>query len=198
MRNQQLNAPSGATPRRSSTKHRLGIIGAFLVGTLAVGGVSLAGAGTAALAAPASHGEGEVFTLKLNEFPPPPVVDDQPVEDATAKITRNSSGVTINIRTVGLDAHHAYTAWALVFNCGNTADCAFEPPVRLAGHIVGGSGNASFNGHLAAGGGFDDPMGAEFHIVIADHGHVNDVTLPGDIQTPVPPPNWRQVAIFAP
>lgn len=194
MRNQQLNAPSGATPRRSSTKHRLGIIGAFLV-------VSLAGAGTTASAAPASHGEGAVFTLKLSGNPPPapPVEDDQPVEEATAKITRNSSGVTINIRTVGLDAHHAYTAWALVFNCGNTTDCEFvRPPVRLAGHIVGGSGNASFNGHLAAGGGFDDPMGAEFHIVIADHGHVNDVTLPGDIKEPVPPPNWRQVAIFAP
>ena len=195
MRNQQLNAPSGATPKRSSTKHRLGIIGAFLVGTLAVGGVSLAGAGAQSM----------TDTQTMFDF-----ATGNPVP-GDSHLTRTKNDVFVLVEAEGLVAGGAHTLWFIVFNepgecsdmCGEddifNADGSLNEAGVMAAEI--GIGNASGNvaradgtielgGHLERNGGpaghqilFPaglDPEGdslltvsgkkAEVHVILQTHG----------------------------
>ena len=152
----------------------------------------------------AVQGTGDVFELVPNPGGTPPVKDGDAVEGATASITRNTKGVTINIHTVGLDPNHAYTVWVIEVNCGAPV-CR---PVRLAGHIVGASGVGNFSGRLDLNDDpskpVQDPFGGEFHCIITDHGPIDPKDLPGAIKTPLPPfapdgtQNWEQVVIFNP
>ena len=126
-------------------------------------------------------------------------------DDARAKLTRTSSGISYSINTHSLRAGHAYTVWVLVIN--NPAACEHSPCVPTdilknpdtesqvtygGGHVVGSSGNGGFGGHLArgplsegwlAGQGLEDPLGAEIHLVLNDHGPKLAGFMPGMIRT---------------
>lgn len=129
-----------------------------------------------------------------------------PVGDgATAQIVRTEEGLSYSLRTSGLRAGHAYTLWVVVMN--NPGACATTPcgaPEILtnpavggqitygAGHVVGGSGQAGFGGTLRAGAipngwlsgvGLTNPLGAEVHLVLNDHGPVLNEYMPEMIQT---------------
>jgi hypothetical protein len=130
-----------------------------------------------------------------------------------SQLVRTNSGISMNLRTTGLDPGHAYTIWWVVFN--NPDDCQdgqgmiqcgmadlTDPDVHLtlataAGHIIGNSGRGNFGGALKAG---DDsnltgegtvldskalmnPRGAEVHLVVRDHGPLVPEWLPDQIQT---------------
>jgi len=149
-----------------------------------------------ALAGPAVHGSGMVVETMVNpSFPNagPPWLPDytKPVEGWTTKILRSKKGITVNVHAVGLNPHHAYTAW--IGEVGN------GKAILLTGHLVGGSGISTFSGRLD----FNsekpviDPLGGEFHVIIADHGHKDelDPPLPAAIKTPFGSV-WTHVAIF--
>jgi hypothetical protein len=127
-----------------------------------------------------------------------------PVGGATASLVRTSSGVSATLRTSELLANHAYTVWFVAIN--NPAACASSPcsgPDILlnpgtdgqvtygAGHVVGASGQTGFAVHMPVGpiGGwlpdrvFDNPLGAEIHLVLNDHGPVLAEHMPGMIHT---------------
>jgi hypothetical protein len=124
---------------------------------------------------------------------------------ATAKLVRTSQGLSYSIQTNQLNPGHAYTVWVVVIN--NPAACTASPcsaqdilqsPLTDAqvtygtGHVVGGSGQAGFGGALRAGPiptgwlpgqGLDDPLGAQVHFVLNDHGPKIPEFLPEMIQT---------------
>ena len=126
-------------------------------------------------------------------------------EGARAKLTRTPNGISYAINTRNLRAGHAYTVWVLVIN--NPAACAASPCVPTdilknpetqsqvtygAGHVVGSSGAAGFGGHIARGAlpdgwlpgqGLDDPLSAEIHLVLNDHGPKIADFMPGMIRT---------------
>ncbi len=126
-------------------------------------------------------------------------------DGARAKLTRTSNGISYAIDTHSLRAGHAYTVWVLVIN--NPAACVASPcaPTDIlknpetdsqvtygTGHVVGSSGQAGFGGHIARGplpagwlpgGGLEDPLGAEIHLVLNDHGPKLAQFMPGMIRT---------------
>lgn len=127
-------------------------------------------------------------------------------DGARAKLTRTSNGISYAINTHGLRAGHAYTVWVVVIN--NPAACASSPcapnPDILknpstdsqliygTGHLVGSSGRTGFGGHVARGPlpegwlpdqGLEDPLGAEIHLVLNDHGPKLASFMPGMIRT---------------
>jgi hypothetical protein len=127
-------------------------------------------------------------------------------DGATAQLVRTENGISYSIRTEGLRAGHAYTLWVVVIN--NPAACTVipcSPPVDIigspatnsqviygGGHVVGGDGQAGFGGHLSTGPlpegwlanrGLDNPLGAEVHLVLNDHGPVLTEFMPEMIQT---------------
>lgn len=135
---------------------------------------------------PAERQQSQVFSL----------ADQQPVEGAVARLVRTDSGAAFNLRTSGLEKGHAVSIWWVIFN--NPDACAgdpcqvfdlFNPAVNAAvqaggGHVIGGSGEASFAGHLnegqitnehpafIGGPGLVDARGAEIHLVVRSHGPV--------------------------
>ena len=143
-----------------------------------------------ALAGPAVKGTGEVFTT----VGPPPSGPGDPVEGWTAKILRSDKAVTIKIQAVDLNPHHAYTVWV------NDVSCPLQGPacgMFLAGHIVGGSGKATFSGRVSLNNpALVDPFGG-IHVVIADHGPLDPSLLPGAIKKPAGGV-WSHVVIFDP
>ena len=126
-------------------------------------------------------------------------------EGAVAQLRRNDNGISYSISTTGLRAGHAHTVWVVVINnraaCTATpcspADILLNPATQSqvtygSGHVVGASGEAGFGGALKRGSlpdgwlpgqGLDDPMGAEVHLVINDHGPVLPDLMPEMIHT---------------
>lgn len=126
-------------------------------------------------------------------------------EKANAQLVRNENGISYSVSTEGLQPGHAYTVWVVVIN--NPTACTASPcspqdillnPATNAqvtyggGHVVGGNGQAGFGGHLDAGPlpagwltgrGLDNPLGADVHLVLNDHGPVLPELLPEMIQT---------------
>lgn len=122
-------------------------------------------------------------------------------EVGSSRLVRTTRGYSVNLSTTGLQAGHAVTLWAVIFN--KPEQCAASPcmepdifnpmvmadVVYTAGHVVGGSGQATFAGHRnegdasgsilpALGGmaiGLMDARTAEIHFVVRDHGPI----LPG-------------------
>ena len=116
-----------------------------------------------------------------------------------AKLVRGPNGISANFKTSELPAGQAVTLWFIVFNnpagC-NTSPCSvpadvFNPAAEAdflwgGGHVTGGSGRATFAGHLAVGDtsgsgmteigfpelalGLTDPAGAEVHLALHSHG----------------------------
>lgn len=140
------------------------------------------------------------------------------VEGASAALIRTDDGISYRFDTRGLTPGNAYTLWLVVID--HPESCVHSPCVGgdflvnaapdaqvtyAAGHVVGGTGNATFAGHLAAGPvdgwlpdrSFDNPRGAEVHLVVNDHGPKLAGHMPGMIRTyrggcsddsPFPPP----------
>jgi hypothetical protein len=112
------------------------------------------------------------------------------VEGAQAELFSTENGITMNFRTTGLENGHVYTAWWIIFN--NPENCAAAPcaPSDIGGDgvnanvtyadgiLVSDEGRMEFAGSLAAGdipeAWFGDPLsnplGAEVHLVVHDHG----------------------------
>jgi hypothetical protein len=126
------------------------------------------------------------------------------VAGAEASLVRNANGISYRINTTELLAGHAYTLWLVVVN--NPAACDPSPctapdiindPVTdsqvtyAAGHVVGGSGEGTFAGAVRTGPldgwlsarSLEDPMKAEVHLVMNDHGPALAEHLPGMIHT---------------
>lgn len=129
---------------------------------------------------------------------------DQVIEDASSKLQRHDDHVTMAFQTSELTAGEAHTVWWVVFNNPEacyTSPCSlrdFPPGLTppgfgdgnaaaqssqgyAAGHVVGGSGRATFAGRLVEGQPFQpgpgsfgpgllDPERAEIHLVIRTHG----------------------------
>ena len=115
-------------------------------------------------------------------------------EKAVATLMRNSGGISFQITAPNLNPGHAYTVWLVVVN--NPAACNPKPctapdiitnPATNSQVTQAGGGVASSNGTLGFGGvvpkgpltdgwlagrGLDDPLGAEIHFVINNHGPV--------------------------
>jgi hypothetical protein len=122
-----------------------------------------------------------------------------------AQLVRTGNGISYSLRTDRLRAGHAYTVWVVVVN--DPQECAATPcsPQDLilnpqtnaqvtfgTGHVVGGSGEAGFGGALRRGPipagwnpdqGLDDPLGAEVHLVLNDHGQKLPAYMPEMIHT---------------
>ena len=132
------------------------------------------------------------------------------VPGASSKITRNRSGATSTLHTSGLTPGNALTLWMVVFNV--PGECATSPcgeadvapgtdaevdVIYVAGHVVGGSGKATFSGRRATGDnskslfaqfgapapGLTDPLGAEMHLIVRDHGPAIPGQIPDQIHT---------------
>jgi hypothetical protein len=152
---------------------------AALIAALAIG---------SALAATAQADQPvERSTSYLYTWPPPGVQ----VPGALSRLSRTDQGITLDIKTSGLDAGAAYTVWWIVFNVPD--ECAppgcsgadFGNPLVEAsalwatGHVIGGNGKANFAAHLQEskphgqvlfGPGLTDAKGAEIHLVVRSHG----------------------------
>jgi len=116
-----------------------------------------------------------------------------PVGDgATATLIRRADGVSFRIQTNNLRPGHAYTVWFVVIN--NPSACTASPcsgpdivlnaatnsqVTYATGHVVGESGQGTFAGSFRAGElpdgwfagrGLGDPLTADIHLVLNDHG----------------------------
>ncbi len=116
------------------------------------------------------------------------------VAGARATLVTNDAGARMLLHTEDLQPGHAYTVWVVIFNrpegCAaypnpcTSGDVLFRTGAVLGevvygtGHVVGGSGQASFAMHVSKGdvprgwfgNGFTNPRGAEVHLVLMDHG----------------------------
>ena len=119
--------------------------------------------------------------------------DGSTIQDAYSTIVRNQAGVGMTFHTLGLIAGDAYTVWWIVFNnpdmCapGHRFRCAVSDLTNpatgssvlyAAGHVIGGEGVGNFGSYLNVGdtsgaimgNGLTNPMGADVHLVVRDHG----------------------------
>ena len=97
------------------------------------------------------------------------------------------------MNTSDLVAGNVYTHWAFTFsspeNCVGACgpDDMANPDVGLvvaqvAGHVTGASGNVNFGGIIAV----VNARGAEYHIVVAEHGALDPGIMPDQIKPPGP------------
>lgn len=118
--------------------------------------------------------------------------DVREIEGSRAELFVTEEGMTMNFQTAELEEGHVYTAWVAIIN--NPENCASNPcagPDILTntnntnteltygdGILVGSDLRMEFAGFVPAGdvpeawygNGFSNPLGAEIHIVINDHG----------------------------
>jgi hypothetical protein len=126
-------------------------------------------------------------------------------ESARAQLVRTENGISYSLRTERLQPGHAYTLWVVVIN--NPDACTASPctPVNIlqnpatnsqviygGGHVVGGEGHGGFAGHLSTGPlpagwlpdrGLVNPMGADVHLILNDHGPMLTEFMPEMIHT---------------
>lgn len=124
---------------------------------------------------------------------------------AAAALVRRDNGVSFTFQTANLRPGNAYTVWFVVVNnpsACTTIPCS-APDIILnpatnsqltygAGHIAGGAGQATFAGAFQAGAlpdgwlagrGLEQPLTAEIHLVLNDHGPALAAYLPDMIKT---------------
>lgn len=128
----------------------------------------------------------------------------------SSRLVRTPNGITFNLSTSDLTAGHAYTLWFVAFNepalcavpneCGpdDVVNAAAKPDMMYAaGRVVAGSGTATFAGHMKVAdtsgsinapvglpaNGLLDPLGAEIHLAVHDHGPMIAEHMPDMIQT---------------
>jgi hypothetical protein len=115
------------------------------------------------------------------------------VEGSTVSLVATDSKATITVNTGDLVAGNVYTLWAFTFSSPeNCVDgCGFDDVARdaagigfdvqqVAGHATGASDNVNFGGNIAV----VNAQGAEYHIVVADHGPLDPDIMPDQIKTP--------------
>lgn len=126
-------------------------------------------------------------------------VDGSQVAGAWSSLATSNAGGKVTLQTTDLATGHTVTIWWVIFN--EPQNCIHSPApglacgpgdlppfggdpsvvssvVYAAGHVVGGSGNATFSGRLATGDasdalwgpGLTKPTTAEIHFVVHDHG----------------------------
>jgi hypothetical protein len=148
-----------------------------------------------AAAAPAAHDSAPMLTL-------PGFVE---VQDSSASLVATSEGASITVHTSGLVPGNVYTLWGISFshpeNCNTPNACGPGDDVpdtpagwaiqQVGGHVTGESGNVNFGGSIAV----DNAQGAEYHIVVAEHGSLDPQNMPGQIKTPGP---GVQIGFIAP
>lgn len=123
---------------------------------------------------------------------------------AMATLVRRERGVSFTFQTNSLNPGHAYTIWFVVVN--NPAACTVSPcsgpDIILnpdtdsqvtygAGNIAGGNGTATLAGAFRAGAiegwlpdrSLNDPLSAEIHLVLNDHGPAIAAYLPSMIHS---------------
>ena len=138
-----------------------------------------------AAAAPATHDSATMQTL-------PGLAE---VDGSSVSLIATSSRARITVKTSDLVPGNVYTLWGFTFsNPDNCVDgCGFDDaddrPVevgfavqQIAGHVTGKSGNVNFGGSIAV----ENAQGAEYHIVVAEHGALDPENMPAQIKTPGP------------
>ncbi len=124
------------------------------------------------------------------------IPDDMRFVRGSGTLLREKRGITVEVKTTGLEADSAYTNWWVIFNnpnecadsCGGAdfANPAVQGSVLYAtGGVSDGSGNATFRAFLPVGlvrlnsgedirhpfgPGLQDPQKAEVHYLIRSHG----------------------------
>ena len=120
--------------------------------------------------------------------------DVRQVEGAQATIMTNEAGASLSLKTDELQDGHVYTVWWVVINnpaaCENipcevsdvigNSDGTLSDVTQADSIIMNDEANMTFASYLPAGdiadgwigNGFTNPMGAEIHIVVNDHGPV--------------------------
>lgn len=129
------------------------------------------------------------------------------VEDATASLETTGSGATARLEATELEPGNAYTLWFVIVNAPE--GCAEHPEPCEASDVLGNPGTesqvafgdgtvadedgeatfvASFDAGPVPGGwyedrGFTDPLGAEIHLTLNDHGPALDEYMPAMVET---------------
>jgi hypothetical protein len=114
------------------------------------------------------------------------------VEGSSASLVATGGHATITVRTSGLVPGNVYTLWGFSFsypeNC--VEGCGFDDVARdpagigfsvqqIAGHVTGESGKVNFGGSIAVA----NAQGAEYHVVIAEHGALDPADMPNAIKS---------------
>lgn len=171
--------------------------------TLAATGLMVALVGTAAADGPPRRQTAPVMwhaqAVALEDH-----IDAGPIDGASASLVATSMGASVTVRTRDLEPGHAYTLWYVIVN--NPAACDPRPCTGPdiftnpdvdaqvtygAGNIAGGAGQATFSARLGVGpveGWLPDrtlhnPLGAEYHFVVNDHGPRLAEHMPDMIRT---------------
>jgi hypothetical protein len=106
----------------------------------------------------------------------------------TSTLTRTESGIAFTLETSELEPGHAITIWWMVANPDSGVAVLYA-----AGHVVGGTGTATFSGYLAEAdtGGWvmgddealEDALTATVSLVVRDHGPGRADILDDQIRT---------------
>jgi hypothetical protein len=173
----------------------------MVVRKLAIGSVTailLVGAG-----GPAHAGSGVSDVRRFS--------DGSAVPGAWSALVTNSAGASMTLHTTGLTPGDAVTVWWVIFNapqncthgegpyrCGPGdlppygGDGSAQPSVLYAtGHVIGGTGTANFGAHLSVdatsgalfGPGLTNPLGADIHLVLHDHGPVDPAIVADEVHS---------------
>jgi hypothetical protein len=133
------------------------------------------------------------------------------VPGAWSALVTDGSGASLTLHTTELVPGDAVTVWWVVFNaprncthpegpyrCGPGdlppfgGDGSAQPSLLYAtGHVIGGSGKADFGAHLAVGDtsgalfgpGLTNPLGADIHLVLHDHGPADPAIVNDEIHS---------------
>lgn len=136
--------------------------------------------------------------------------DHSIIAKAASYLKTNKEGASMRLHTSELTPKNAVTVWWLVFNhpencthgtapysCGreDLAPLGGDPSVESsvifgAGRVIGGKGEGKFSSHLSVGdtedalfgSGLTNPLGAEIHFVVRDHGPKDPSLMPGQIR----------------
>jgi hypothetical protein len=151
-----------------------------------------------AAAAPAVH-----YSSEMRAFPPPFA---EVVQDSSVSLVATSERARITVKTSGLVPGNVYTLWGISFshpeNCITPHACGPDDEEQrpdevgfaiqqVGGHVTGESGNVNFGGSIAV----DNAQGAEYHIVVAEHGPLDPANMPAQIKTDGP---GVQIGFLAP
>ena len=134
--------------------------------------------------------------------------DGSAVAGSSSTLVRTSNGVSMTVHTSGLTAGDAVTIWWVIFNnpaacshgmfglrCGHGdfSNSAVKASVMYAaGHVIGGDGTGNYGAHLSVGEmtivvlfgpGLTNPMGADIHLVVHDHGPADPSLMPDEIHS---------------
>ena len=122
------------------------------------------------------------------------------VDGASIDAVIAGGGANISASTSGLVSGNAYTLWSISFS--HPEFCQFGDPGRgtlcgfgddgpgpqgfavkqVGGNIAGGSGNVTISGRVTV----ENPAGAEYHVIVADHGPMDPADMPNQIKSPGP------------